>query len=115
MSLITASAACLLNALVRVKGLALAWSCLFGLAAGPVFPTIMSAAMDAHPGHTGRASNLLLTFAGIFGMASNIGLGTAMDAFGMGNSFYMVAAFAALGAVLFFVAGGKAKKKGIAL
>lgn len=98
---------CLLTALVRVPGLSLVWSALFGFAAGPIFPTIMSAAMDAFPHHTGRASSVLVTAAGIFGVLSNIGMGAVSDAIGLGNGFFMVAGFAALGILLFYLARKK--------
>lgn len=98
---------CLLTALVRVPGLSLLWSALFGFAAGPIFPTIMSAAMDAFPHHTGRASSVLVTAAGIFGVLSNIGMGAVSDAIGLGNGFFMVAGFAALGILLFYLARKK--------
>lgn len=98
---IAAAAACLLDALVRVPAAALAASVLFGLAAGPIFPTIMSAAMDAHPAHTGWASNMLMLAAGVFGVSANIGMGALNAAIGIGNGFFVVAGFAVLGAVLF--------------
>lgn len=88
---------CLLTALVRVPGLSLVWSALFGFAAGPIFPTIMSAAMDAFPHHTGRASSVLVTAAGIFGVLSNIGMGAVSDAIGLAMGFSWWPGFAALG------------------
>lgn len=105
-----AAVACLLTALVRIPGVSLVWSALFGFAAGPVFPTIMSAAMDAHPAHTGHASNLLLTSAGIFGVISNVSMGAVSDAIGIGNGFFMVVAFALAGALVFFLANRRSAK-----
>ena len=67
----------------------------------------MSAAMDAFPHHTGRASSVLVTAAGIFGVLSNIGMGAVSDAIGLGNGFFMVAGFAALGILLFYLARKK--------
>ena len=70
----------------------------------------MSAAMDAHPAHTGHASNLLLTSAGIFGVISNVSMGAVSDAIGIGNGFFMVVAFALAGALVFFLANRRSAK-----
>lgn len=106
-----AALACFLTAAVRVPGLALVWSALFGLAAGPIFPTAVSVCIDTFPGHTGRVSNLMLTAAGIGGVGANVAMGALGDAFGLGNAYYMVALLSAAGVVVFAWGYKKAKAR----
>lgn len=104
-----ACVSCLLTVVAGGPGISLVWSALFGFAAGPIFPTIMSVTMDAFPKHTGRASNVLITFAGVFGVLANISMGVVSDALGLRNGFLMVAGFAAVGAVVFYLANRRAR------
>lgn len=104
-----AAAACFLKATLRTSGMALLWSGLFGLAAGPIFPTAQSVCMDTFPGHTGRVSNLTLTAGSAGGMLANISMGAAGDAFGLGNAYYIVALLALSGILVFGLGFKKAE------
>ena len=82
---------------------------MFGLAAGPIFPTAQSVCMDTFPGHTGRVSNLTLTAGSAGGMLANISMGAAGDAFGLGNAYYIVALLALSGILVFGLGFKKAE------
>ncbi|MBQ9941816.1 MAG: MFS transporter [Christensenellaceae bacterium] len=105
------AAACLLLALTKNAALALVGCGLFGLSAGPVFPTAMSVTMDAFPESTGRACNLLLTAAGIGGLVANVAMGAVSDAVGVGGGYLMSAALALVGIVSFAIGNKKAQKR----
>lgn len=96
-SFVLAGLAMLLMALLRIPVVSLVWCAIFGLFAGPGWPTILSIGMDTFPGQSGKAYSLICIGSGLGAMLGNLVVGKMVDVAGIGNSFFLVAAFALAG------------------
>ena len=103
--------ASILLVVTRNLGIAFASCILFGLSAGPAFPVVMSIAMDAFPSHTGEVSILLFGGGGVFETLAGLGMGVLSDSVGVGEGYFFVAMFAAVGTVLAYCAWKRARKE----
>lgn len=96
-SFVFAGLALLLMALLRIPVVSLVWCALFGLFAGPGWPTILSIGMDTFPRQSGKAYSLICIGSGLGAMLGNLMVGRVVDIVGIGDAFYLVAAFAVAG------------------
>ena len=96
-SFLFAGLAMLLMAVLRIPVVSLIWCAIFGLFAGPGWPTILSIGMDTFPRESGKAYSLICIGSGLGAMLGNLAVGKMVDMAGIGNAFYLVAAFAAAG------------------
>ncbi len=97
LSFLFAGLAMLLMALLRIPVVSLLWCAIFGLFAGPGWPTILSIGMDTYPRQSGKAYTLICIGSGLGAMLGNLAVGKMVDVAGIGNAFYLVAAFAVAG------------------
>ena len=97
------AACCTLMSLVKIPVYSVLWCLLFGVFAGPIFPTLLSVSMDAFPGRTARVATIVFGASGIGGMASNVAMGALSDAVGVGDAFFLMSGLALLGAIVYVV------------
>lgn len=98
-SFLFAGLAMLLMAVLRIPVVSLLWCAIFGLFAGPGWPTILSIGMDTFPRESGKAYSLICIGSGLGAMLGNLAVGKMVDMAGIGNAFYLVAVFAVAGLV----------------
>ncbi len=106
-----AGVAMLLMAMFRIPVVSLIWCAIFGVFAGPCWPTILSMGMDTFPKQSGRAHSLIGIGSGLGAMFGNVAMGKVVDTTGVGNAFYLVASFAVAGVVTGFFAIKASRKK----
>lgn len=85
----------LLISLVRVPVLSILFFALYGLFGGPVWPTIISLAIDSFPDQAGKATSLIMPVSGLGTMFGNIFIGRMVDLWGPGDAYFVVVGFAA--------------------
>lgn len=91
--------------------LMIVWAILFGLAAGPGWPTILGIGLEAYPQCAGLLSSINMMFTNLGSMLGGFAVGAASDAIGMRMAVWAVVAFAALGAAASGWASAAAKRR----
>ncbi len=86
-SFVLAGLAMLLMALLRIPVVSLVWCAIFGLFAGPGWPTILSIGMDTFPGQSGKAYSLICIGSGLGAMLGNLVVGKMVDVAGIRELF----------------------------
>ena len=93
------------------SGLMLAFAVLFGLAAGPGWPTILGIGLEAFPERAGLLSSVNMMFTNVGSMLGAFIVGAASDALGMRAAIWAVVGFAAAGAMAGGLAFAAAQKQ----
>ncbi len=96
---------------VAHPGLVLVWAVLFGLAAGPGWPTILGIGLEAFPERAGLLSSVNMMFTNVGSMLGAYAVGAASDLLGMQTAIWAAVAFAVVGAVVGGAAHGTARRK----
>ena len=81
------------------KILSVIWCVLFGLVAGPCWPTLMSTALERYYSNAGRITTIILLGSGIGGIVVSPIMGILIDAIGVRLSYTIVSVCALLAAV----------------
>lgn len=81
------------------KILSVIWCVLFGLVAGPCWPTLMSTALERYYSNAGRITTIILLGSGIGGIVVSPIMGIMIDAIGVRLSYTIVSVCALLAAV----------------
>ncbi|MBR6135399.1 MAG: MFS transporter [Clostridia bacterium] len=81
------------------KILSVIWCVLFGLVAGPCWPTLMSTALERYYSNAGRITTIILLGSGIGGIVVSPIMGILIDAIGVRLSYIIVSVCALLAAV----------------
>lgn len=106
-----AGVALALMILLPIPGLVLVWAVLFGLAAGPGWPTILGIGLEAFPERAGLLSSVNMMFTNVGSMLGAYAVGAASDLLGMQTAIWAAVAFAVVGAVVGGAAHGTARRK----
>ncbi len=101
MALPGACLACL--ALFRRPVPALLACLLFGVFAGPCWPTVLSMGLSIDPKASGKLTSLLMLFNNLGNNLGNLLIGACVDAMGVANAYYVAAGAAVLGVVSLLV------------
>ncbi len=102
----------LLMAVFPIKVFSLLWCVLFGLFAGPCWPTVFSIGLDLDLKASGKLSSTMMIFNNIGTNLGNLTIGAAADRFGVQSSFYVTAGAALLGTIVFPLAVKFFRKSG---
>lgn len=94
------------------KILSVIWCVLFGLLAGPCWPTLMSTALERYYSNAGRITTIILLGSGIGGIVVSPIMGILIDAIGVRLSYTIVSVCALLAAltVILILLNDKKKK-----
>lgn len=106
-----AGAALALMILLPIPGLVLVWAVLFGLAAGPGWPTILGIGLEAFPERAGLLSSVNMMFTNVGGMVGAYVVGAASDMLDMRTAIWAAVAFAAMGAIVGGAAHAAARRR----
>jgi fucose permease len=104
--------ALLLMALFRIRGVSLIWCALFGLFAGPCWPTVFSIGLDLDLKASGKLTSIMMILNSLGLNLGNIAIGAAADTFGVQNAYYFSAAVAIPGILVFLLAVKYFRKAG---
>ncbi|MGI6665138.1 MAG: MFS transporter [Christensenellaceae bacterium] len=103
----------LLMALFPIPVVALVWCVLFGLFAGPCWPTIFSMGLEIDTTASGKISNLMMLLNSAGMHLGNLVVGAFIDANGIRESFFLSAGFAIPGIIVFLLAVYAFRKAGM--
>ena len=76
---------------------------LFGVFAGPCWPTVLSMGLSIDPKASGKLTSLLMLFNNLGNNLGNLLIGACVDAMGVANAYYVAAGAAVLGVVSLLV------------
>ncbi len=93
----------LLMAIFRIPVVSLIWCGLFGLFAGPCWPTILSMGLSLDTRSSGKLSSILMIFNNIGNNLGNLLIGACVDTLGIRRAYYVAASIAILGILLLII------------
>ncbi|MBR6816322.1 MAG: MFS transporter [Clostridia bacterium] len=113
-SMVLSGVCVLLLAVFRIPIVSLVWCALFGIVAGPCWPTALSMGLSLDSKESGKLSSILMLFNNIGNNLGNVFIGACIDGLGVGNAYYVAAAFAIIGAIVVAIGVKDFRKRGFA-
>lgn len=102
----------LLMAIFRLPAVSLIWCALFGLIAGPCWPTILSMGLSLDTKSSGKLTSILMLFNNIGNNLGNLMIGACVDAMGVGDAYYVAAGVALIGVAVLVIGVRSFRKLG---
>lgn len=93
----------LLMAIFRLPVVSLIWCALFGLIAGPCWPTILSMGLSLDTKSSGKLTSILMLFNNVGNNLGNLLIGACVDMMGVGNAYYVAAGISLIGVVVLLI------------